>query len=191
MFFRKKTYSLEELIQGCIANDRRCQQMLYDMFFDTLCKIGFTYTKDENDVLSIVNDGFLKAFQNIHTFQHKGSFEGWLKRIMYHCVMDHFRYKDKKLAFLQPMDVLPETASSDNILQELILAEMLEFLDQLPENSAKALRLFAIEGYSHADIGKEMNISEGTSRWHVAQARNILKEKLKSYVQDSPKIQWS
>ncbi|MBK6364200.1 MAG: RNA polymerase sigma factor [Saprospiraceae bacterium] len=188
MFFKNKIHNVDDIIKGCIKNDRKCQQLLYEMFFDVMIKVCFRYTKDENDALSILHDGYLKAYQNIHLYKHIGSFEGWLRKIMYHSVIDHFRHKDRKLAFLQPVDVLPDVQTNENALNELILGEIYQLLDQLPDNSAKALKLFALEGYSHADIGKELNISEGTSRWHVANARHILKEKLKIYNQDHPKF---
>ena len=188
MFFKNKNHSLDDIISGCVKNDRKCQQHLYEMFFDTMIKVCFRYTKDENDALTILHDGYLKAYQNIHLFKKTGSFEGWLRKIMYHSVIDHYRHTDKKLAFLRPVEVLPDIYTNENALNELILGEIFNLLDQLPDNSAKALKLFAFEGYSHADIGKELNISEGTSRWHVANARNLLKEKLKIYYQDLPKF---
>jgi RNA polymerase sigma factor (sigma-70 family) len=188
MLFKNKSHNLDDIIIGCVKNDRKCQQHLYEMFFDTMMKVCFRYTKNENDALTILHDGYLKAYKNIHLYKKTGSFEGWLRKIMYRSVIDHYRNTDKKLAFLQPVEVLQDIYTNENALNELIIGEIFNLLDQLPDNSAKALKLFAFEGYSHADIGKELNISEGTSRWHVANARNLLKEKLKIYYQDLPKF---
>jgi RNA polymerase sigma factor (sigma-70 family) len=148
------------------------------------------YSKDDDVILSLINDSFLKVFQNIKSYRFTGSFEGWLKRIMYHTVIDHFRNKDKKLAFLEFAEILPETITHDNALHTLIVTEMYQMFEYLPENTAKALKLFALEGYSHAEISKILNISEGNSRWHVSQARNLLQEKLKSYNKEIPAITW-
>ncbi|MFZ1705759.1 MAG: sigma-70 family RNA polymerase sigma factor [Saprospiraceae bacterium] len=188
MKIKGQIYSLEHLIIGCIQNDRKCQQGLYELFFDTLLKVCYKYTKDESEALTILNDGYLKIFKNIHLYKNIGSFEGWSKKIMYHSVIDHYRKRDKTLSFSQPFDMLPENPTSDNVLDELMRGEILQLLDLLPENSAKALKLFAFENYTHADIGKELNITEGTSRWHVAQARNMLKEKLNVYYQEQKKF---
>lgn len=190
MFFKKKI-PIEQIIEGCVKNERKFQQAMYDQYFDVMLMVCRKYTRDENDILSLVNDAFLKVFKNISNYQNTGSFEGWLKKIMYHTIVDHFRYKDKKLGFLEFADILPEVSSRENALDTLILSEIFNLFEGLPVNSAKALQLFALEGYSHADIAKELDMSEGTSRWHVSQARNLLKEKLKSYYNDDIKTSWS
>ena len=189
--FAKKKLTQEELIQGCIRNDRKSQQVFYEHYFDILFSVCRKYTRDDTEILSVINDAFLKIFKNISLYKNTGSFEGWLKKITYHTLVDHFRYKDQKLGFLEFADILPEISSRENALDTLIVGEIFDMLNTLPENSAKALQLFALEGYSHADIAKELNISEGTSRWHVAQARNLLKEKLKSYYKGESKLHGS
>lgn len=181
MIFRKRTYSKEELISGCLQNDRKYQEAFYTAYFDVAAGVCKKYTRDENEILSLVNDCFLKIFKNLHTFENTGSLEGWIKKIMYHIIIDHFRYYDKKLAFLVPVDKMPDMSTNENVLHELIVAELLNLLDKLPPNSARVLKLFALDGYSHADISKMLDISEGTSRWHVAQARQLLKRIIEDY----------
>lgn len=187
MIFRKWTYSKEELISGCLRNERKYQEAFYKAYFDILVSVCKKYTRDENVILSLVNDCFLKIFKNLHTFENTGSLEGWIKKIMYHIIIDHFRNYDKKLAFLVPVDKIPDMSTNENVLHELIVAELLNLLDKLPPNSARILKLFALDGYSHADISKMLDISEGTSRWHVSQARHLLKGIMENYQNEHSK----
>jgi len=80
--------SEHELIQGCIRNDRRSQEQLYKRYFHTMMTMCIKYTRDEDKALLILNDGFLKVFQKIGTFRSEGSFEGWIRRLIYHTMAD-------------------------------------------------------------------------------------------------------
>jgi len=188
MFFKSKSPSVDVLIEGCMANKRKSQELLYLQYFDTMADVCKKYTSDESEIILMVNDAFLKVFKNIHLFKKEGSFEGWLKKIIYHTLIDHFRSRDRKMAFLQFVEQVPDRHTEDNVIHHLICAEILELIDQLPENSRQALKLFIVEGYTHTEIATELNISEGTSRWHVSHARNLLRQKLNSYELDSIKL---
>ena len=91
---------LRSIIQGCAANNRKCQEELYRQFFPTLERTIRRYTHDEDKVMSIMNNGFLKAFQNIHKYEYRGSFEGWLRKIIFRSVSDYMRSESKDVKFL-------------------------------------------------------------------------------------------
>ena len=88
------------LINGCKANDRRCQEELYRMFFDKMLSMCRRYTQDEDQLISIINDGFLKVFKKIDTFKGEGSFEGWIRRLVFSSLSDYFRKENKYLKFM-------------------------------------------------------------------------------------------
>lgn len=163
-----------ELIQGCIRNDRRAQEKLYKKFFPTMMSMCMKYTRDEDKALLILNDGFLKVFQKLGSFRHEGSLEGWIRRLVYHTLSDFYKKENTYIKFIK-LDM------PDNMEIRLDPADNLEFqdliglLDKIPERSAEVFRLFAIEGYSHEEIGNMMHISEGTSKWHLSNARERLR----------------
>ncbi len=127
--------------------------------------------------MEIVNAGFLRVFQKLHTFEMRGSLEGWVRRIVWHALADHFRDKKRYAHFLVFEDrdeVVPETG-----LDQFFADDILQMVGNLPPASQQVFRLFAIDGFSHREISEEMGISEGTSKWHLNHARGILKNQLR------------
>ncbi|MBK9981888.1 MAG: sigma-70 family RNA polymerase sigma factor [Saprospiraceae bacterium] len=163
-----------ELIQGCIRNDRKCQEQLYKQHFPVMMSMCLKYTKDEDKALLILNDGFLKVFQKIGTFRSEGSFEGWIRRLIYHTMADYYKKENSYIRFIQfelPDEKHAQVPQSD----PLEFQDLIGLLDRIPGRSAEVFRLFAIEGYSHEEIGVKMNISTGTSKWHLSNARERLR----------------
>lgn len=163
-----------ELIQGCIRNDRKCQEQLYKRHFPVMMSMCLKYTKDEDKALLILNDGFLKVFQKIGTFRSEGSFEGWIRRLIYHTLADYYKKENSYIRFIQfelPDERHVQAPQSD----PLEFQDLIGLLDRIPGRSAEVFRLFAIEGYSHEEIGEKMNISTGTSKWHLSHARERLR----------------
>jgi RNA polymerase sigma factor (sigma-70 family) len=174
-FFKK--YDEESLIQACCENRRDAQEQLYKKYFP----LGYNMCQkrgiNEDQALEIINDGFLKVFKKIHTFRHEGSFEGWVRRVFFHALADYYKKVDHGVPLIFP-EIFPDNESgfaevpilygSNDLIQEA--------LNKIPESSREAFRLFALEGYSHQEIATMMGFSEGTSKWHVSQARSILKK---------------
>ncbi len=168
---------MEELIAGCVDNDRHCQERLYKRYFDLALRIVRRYTSDQETQLHIINEGFLRVFTKISNYKGTGSFEGWFGKLVFHEVSNHFRKKQSNFKFIEVDTKHTQSVRNDGL-------DTLEYLDleaeikALPEASQKVFMLFAVEGYSHKEIGKKLNISEGTSKWHVSNARSILKKRL-------------
>lgn len=137
------------------------------------------YTRDEDKAMLIMNDGFLKVFQKIGTFRSEGSFEGWIRRLIYHTLADFYKKEKNYIRFIQIEEAeqyqTPATQSDALEFEELIL-----LLDKIPYRSAEVFKLYAIEGFSHLEIGEKMQISEGTSKWHLSNAREKLRTILTS-----------
>ena len=164
------------LIEGCKANDRKCQEELYRLFFDKMLSMCRRYTQDEDQQISIINDGFLKVFKKIDQYQYQGSFEGWLRRLVFTSLSDYFRKENKYLKFMifekedTPIAALPE--------ESLYFQDILELVNLLPNKTKQVFQKYAIEGYTHKDIGEELEISIGTSKWHLSEARKKLQHLL-------------
>ena len=186
--FRKHTITQEELIVGCIDNDRYCQEEMYRRHFSLAMRIVRRYTQDEETQLHIVNEGFMRVFTKISKYKGTGSFEGWLGKLVFHEVSNHFRKKQSNFKFIE-VDASHEQATHNQGLASLEYQDLQAEIRALPEASQKVFVKFAIEGYSHKEIGEQLNISEGTSKWHVSNARSILKKRLKKKGRDDDRSQ--
>lgn len=176
--FGKKNYTDQELIEGCIRNDRRMQEAFYKRFFPEMLRMCLRYTRDEDTAIEIVNNGFLRVFKKLHTYAFKGSLEGWVRRLVYHSMADYYRDNARYLHFLvleERDDVVPERGHEVFYEEEILKA-----VSALPPVSQEVFRLYAIEGYSHAEIADNLSISEGTSKWHLSTARQKLREMLEA-----------
>ena len=166
-----------ELISGCVRNDRRSQEALYKRYFHPMMSMCMKYTKDEDKALIILNDGFLKVFQKINTFRSEGSLEGWIRRLVYHTLADFYKKENSYIRFIQ-FELPAEKQNQSTPGDPLEFQDLISLLDKIPERSSAVFRLFALEGYSHEEIGEMMHISTGTSKWHLSNARERLKSLL-------------
>lgn len=176
--FGKKNYTDQELVEGCVRNDRRMQEAFYRRFFPEMLRMCLRYTRDEDTAVEIVNNGFLRVFKKLHTYAFKGSLEGWVRRLVYHSMADYYRDNARYLHFLvleERDDVVPERGHEVFYEEEILKA-----VSALPPVSQEVFRLYAIEGYSHAEIADNLSISEGTSKWHLSTARQKLREMLEA-----------
>ena len=172
----RRKYNEQEVIQGCTGNDRRCQEVLYRTHFPTMMRMVKRYTTDEDKAIEILNNGFLKVFKKIGTFRNEGSLEGWIRRIVYHSISDYFRKESGYLKFI----VLEEAEQNEpeEALNGLYYDDLLEIIESLPGRSKEVFHLYAIQGFSHKEIADQLEISEGTSKWHLSNARDQLKQLL-------------
>ena len=136
------------------------------------------YADGQEEAMTIVNNGFLRVFKKIHLYSFKGPLEGWVRRLVWHSLADYYRERSKYLRFL----VFEERDAPLNSspAQDLYAEDILKMVGRLPPATQEVFRLYAIEGYTHAEIGQKMGISDGTSKWHLSNARQKLKRMLES-----------
>lgn len=165
-----------QLISGCIDNDRYAQEILYRKYFSSMMAMLMRHTSDKNLSMEILNSGMLRVFQKIGQFEQKGSLEGWIRRIVYHALCNHFQSKSNyiKYLILEDHDAPIRPAAED----QSKLDNLLELINSLPDATARVFKLYAIDGYRHREIAEILNISSGTSKWHLSEARKQLKEKI-------------
>jgi RNA polymerase sigma-70 factor (ECF subfamily) len=160
------------LLEGCRRHDRLSQEKLYMHFFDKMLAVVKRTFPDQDAAISILNNGFLKAFTKIGQYSGSGSFEGWLRRIIHHAAADYFREHQRQLETAELPQHLPLADGQD----EAAYKELLQLLQYLPPATRMVINLFVIEGYSHKEIGAMLGISTGTSKWHVSEGKRLLKE---------------
>ena len=177
-----------EIVAGCVRNERKCQEILYRQHFPAMIQMCLRYSNgDKERALEILNDGFLRVFKKIDTFEFKGSLEGWIRRLVFHAISDYFRSNQKYLDNIVFSDVLPEAKNgcviaryeaTEGVLSSLYYDDLIKTIEVLPPATRAVFRLYAIEGFSHAEIGAQLAISVGTSKWHLSMAREQLKKVL-------------
>ncbi len=166
----------EELVNGCIKNDRLAQGALYKLFHADMLRVCYNYLPNKELAKEAFNQGFLKVFQSIQNFEFdKGDLGGWIRKIMIFTSIDLLR-KELKFNTLETTEkVESETFISPTILEKLFFEDILEKIKQLPQATQLVFNLSVIDGFSHKEISEKLSISEGTSRWHLAEAKSRLR----------------
>lgn len=163
----------KEIVQGCIKEDRHCQQELFVRYAGKMLAVCMRYTRHRMEAEDILQDAFVKVFDNIHKFQFKGSFEGWIRRIVINTALKNY----SKKSFQQEqigLENQPEHSTEPESYKNLEYEEILRLINRLPEGYRVVFNLYAIEGYSHKEIADMLGIQESTSRSQLVKARKML-----------------
>jgi RNA polymerase sigma factor (sigma-70 family) len=168
---------LHELIGGCKNGKREAQEKLYRLFSPMLYGVCLRYSRDATEAEDFLHDGFMIIFEKIGQYAYRGSFEGWMRRIVVNVALERFRSRNK----LYPVEDLSKYDSvtvKEDLFAELNARELLEMIKELPPRYQMVFNLYAIEGYTHKEIAGQMGITEGTSKSNLNRARQILQNKL-------------
>ena len=166
----------EAMIQGCLRNEAAAQQELYHKYSPKMLTVCYRYAKSREDAEDMLQEGFIKVFMQIRQFQHKGALEGWIRKIMVHTCINSLK-KNRK--FTESVDLIHASAVQirEEIIPSIIQAkQVVECIRMLPLGYRTVLNLFAIEGYSHREIGDMLDIEESTSRSQYTRAKSMLEE---------------
>ncbi len=178
----------QAIIAGCLHNDAAAQRELFNRYSPKMLSVCYRFAQNREDAEDMLQEGFIKVFTQIHTFQNKGSFEGWIRRIMVHTSIN-FLKKYKK--FTESLDLT--SAENLEVKEESIASimqskQVVECIRLLPIGYKTVLNLFAIEGYSHREISILLDIEESTSRSQYTRAKNMLSNILiKKRIIEAPK----
>jgi RNA polymerase sigma factor (sigma-70 family) len=175
--------NVKEIIEGCVNNDRKYQEMLFKYFYGRMFAVCLTYVNDEDEATDILQEGFIKVFNSIHKFNSLSGAQlhSWIKRIISNTAIDYLRVR-KRLKFT-PMETVGNIISTPNEIEEMEFMEetdlkankALELISQLSPAYRTIFVMFAIEDYSHKEIAEMLGINEGTSKSNFFKARNKIK----------------
>ena len=177
--------SAEELtyhVGACALNKRESQKLIYNSFYGYAMAICDRYTSNEEDVVEILNDGFLKVFKEIHHYSPAyadvvSSFKGWLRKIMVYTAIDHFRkYHKHKMVMDLDQVVMQVPSRGEDAVDKLSYEEIIRGIQELSPGYRTVLNLFIIEGLSHDEIAEQLGISTGTSKSNLSKARRQLQK---------------
>jgi RNA polymerase sigma-70 factor (ECF subfamily) len=168
----------EKLFEQCKQGDRRAQRALYDHFKARLMGLCRRYARDREEAHDMLQEAFVKIFTRMDQVQRFDTLEGWMKSVAVRTAIDSY-HKTKKQEPLYT-DVSYEVANTEYelVLENLSDEYLINMINELPEGTRMVFNLFEVEGYSHAEIARSLNISEGTSRSQLHHAKFLLKQKL-------------
>jgi RNA polymerase sigma-70 factor (ECF subfamily) len=166
----------EAILSGCLQNDAGAQRELYTRYSPKMLSVCYRFAHNREDAEDMLQEGFIKVFSQVHTFQNKGAFEGWIRRIMVHTCINHLK-KNKK--FNESVDII--YANGIQVREESVPSivqakQIVECIRLLPLGYRTVLNLYAIEGYSHKEISGMLDVEESTSRSQYTRAKQMLEE---------------
>ncbi|RIJ41665.1 RNA polymerase sigma factor [Pontibacter oryzae] len=168
-----------ELIAGCQQADAKAQKLLYERFAAQMYGVCLRYLKNEMDAEEALLNGFMKIYQYINRFEAKGSFEGWVRRIMVNEALAFLRKKEPLYMGIEENHI--QVAGNTSADQDLAEGELMALLHTLPAGYRAVFNLYAIEGYSHKEIADMLGITEGTSKSQLSKARGMLQRRLEGH----------
>jgi RNA polymerase sigma factor (sigma-70 family) len=166
-----------DIIQGCIQEDRLCQRELFNRYAGKMMTVCLRYARHRMEAEDILQDAFIKVYDNVKRFEAKGSFEGWIRRIVVNTALKNASRHSFQKEMIGSENVL-ETGEDPSVLSKLGEAEIIQLIQQLPDGYRVVFNLYCIEGFSHKEIGETLNIEESTSRSQLVKARNMLQKKV-------------
>lgn len=174
-----KSLTEEELLEGCRKRKASAQRMMYDRLAGKMLGICVRYIKDLEEAEHVMIGGIVKVFDKLHQYKGEGSFEGWVRRIV---VNDCLMYIRKNRSMSLQCDVADaENDPNLQVLEDQLNAEdLVKMIQELPVGYRTVFNLYAIEGYSHAEIAEQLSISENTSKSQLSRARKWLQNRLAS-----------
>lgn len=167
----------QELVLGCLREERKYQETLYARFSRRMYAVCLRYARHQLEAQDLLQDGFVRVFDKLHHFRMEGSLEGWIRRVMVTTCISQYRKK----AFKQErfgLESLPEDPVEPLALDAIGQAELQTLIADLPDGYRLVFNLFAIEGYDHAEIAGMLGCGESTSRSQLAKARRMLQQRL-------------
>ncbi|MDB5209474.1 MAG: polymerase, sigma-24 subunit, subfamily [Sediminibacterium sp.] len=176
-----------KLVKDCLKNNAVAQKQLYELFAESMLGVCYRYTKSMNDAEEVLQQGFIKVFRNLYQYKMEGDLGAWIRRIMVNTAINYLKRKPRyqlDLGF-EDSQLHPVITAEPEI--KLNMKDLLNLVRQLPPGYQTIFNLYAVEGYSHGEIGKILGINEGTSRSQYARARALLINWLEKYSDNEKK----
>lgn len=169
------------LIEGCKKKERKAQELLYRNLYSFAMRIAMRYARDEADAADIMSHAFVKIFKYINTYDStKGVLHAWVKKIIVHEGLDYL----KNISKIEEVEIeeAEQPLVTNLAIENVSAKEIMLLLKQLPPATHAVFVLYAVDGYTHREIADRLQISEGTSKWHLSEARKQLQKKLSAII---------
>lgn len=177
-----------ELLKACKKDNRRAHYELYNACYGFLIGICLRYATDKDEANAMLNEGFFKIIIHLDKYKINAPFELWIRRIMINTIIDLHRKNKKMNSLIVYKDMNEKETDTESVINHAIrkfnMEELHAFISNLPQATRRVFNLFAIDGYSHNEIAGMLEISEGTSKWHLNNARQKLQEMILKHAQE-------
>lgn len=176
---------VRKLVKACIQGNRTYQKLLYEMMYNKMMSICYRYCQRKEEAEDLFQEGFIKVFTKMSDYNFKGSFEGWIRRIMVNHAIDSYRKNKKKFSFSESLieaNNIPDNTVDENIYNDLNSTQILELVQKLSPSYRIVFNMYVLDGYSHKDIADELNISEGTSKSNLSKAKVNLRMMVREHL---------
>ena len=168
--------NIDGIISGCRNQDRKAQEQLYRSYYRVMMNLCLRYTRDETDALEVLNTGFYKVYKNIHRYDSKkATLYTWIRTIIINSCLDFIKAKSGQIVQVE-LDQAAVIDLPPDVFIKMSAMEILKLVRQLPPATQGVFNLYVMEGYNHKEIAQLMGISDGTSKWHLSEARKILQQ---------------
>jgi RNA polymerase sigma factor (sigma-70 family) len=173
-------YQEEKLIAECLAGKRKAQNELYSRFSPVLYGICLRYASTRSEAQDMLQEGFIRVFTSLSSFESKGSFEGWIKRVIVNTALNSIRGKAKQqlISDYSGFGEIPDEVETDQSSPPPDPGTLLKLIQELPEGYRMVFNLYVFEDYTHREIAETAGISENTSKTQLMRARNLLQKKI-------------
>lgn len=163
--------TLDEIIDGCIAQKRIAQKLLYERYYGKMMAVCQRYANDKQDASLILNNGFLKVFKHLETFKKNNNtnFNGWVHRIMVNSAIDFYRSAIKNST--KEISEHITISNNEDSFSQLAAEDIIALIQQLSPAYRAVFNLYVMEGYNHSEIAQLLGIAEGTSKSNLSKAR--------------------
>ena len=166
-----------KLVQACLQGDERAQRRFYDMHKVKMYGLCLRFAASQAEAEDMLMEGFYKVFRDLHQFKGQCPLEGWVRQVMVNTALMHLRKKNRQLLADTNLDNLPNVPSTqDDPLDHLNAEAVIALIQQLPTGFRTVFNLYAVEGFSHKEIGEKLGITESTSRSQYARAKKALQQ---------------
>jgi RNA polymerase sigma factor (sigma-70 family) len=173
-----------KIIEGCISGKRKAQNELYSIYSSLFYGICLRYAGNRTEAQDILQEGFIKIFSRIETFNHRGSFEGWMKRIIVNTALNYLRDHARErffISFNDEAETIPDEITQNESPEPLPEETMLNLVQGLPGGYRMVFNLYVFEGHTHKQISELLEISENTSKTQLMRARLMLRKQIAEF----------
>jgi RNA polymerase sigma factor (sigma-70 family) len=177
-----KTYTINDLMEGCKAGNRQMQELLYKQTASKMLAVCMRYAKDQMEAEDVLQMGYVKIFQKVNEYRGDGSFEGWIRRIMVNTAIESYRKNLRMLNVVPIEDAYEQPSQGSNSYHDafnsLGMQDLMKVIQKLADGYRMVFNMYVIEGYSHKEIAETLGITEGASKSQLSRARAILQQEI-------------
>jgi RNA polymerase sigma factor (sigma-70 family) len=180
-----------DLITACLRQERKAEYELYRLTYPYLMSICFRYVNSREEANEMLNIGFLRILKNLDKYKPEIPFKTWARKVMINILIDEYR-KEKKhrdvIEYIEEYNEVNDYSEFNHAMVKMDVDQIQAMITKLPKLGQRVFNLYAIDGYSHKEIGEMLNMTESTSKWHLHVSRNKLKDMIQKYISPLHKV---